>query len=581
MIIEFGTRVPLRQIGMSRHQGLTDRLFLWWAALSATAIVGIVFCGCLPEPRPAMGKHLAVERGIEYITLSRATDGEAGDDAVYTKQKLMPPPIPPEGGLVGYPADLWAVNTKDGARRLLAEDIQPLLFAPFAWDARRRLLVERRMPSSLAPSLPFTVFAVDVTNGQMDDLGGDDTVSGTVSPSAWWTLTIRETPAPHWWAVSAEGHAVDLGEPSRYLQFVGDQIYVKNASEELIRIDAQGVMTVVADGIPDTDSWQLFALSVGDLVILFRASGVVEWKLIGSANAGNIIGKDLYAWRSSRDGSQLGYTATTADGKSEARVLTPSAPPPREQVWELPPSRNAYSPNYLLVWRPNSDELWCLDNNQYPVVVKPGQAAVSSNRIAVGFRLVDASSPGSAPVIELNQLNDFSGDFFVDGGRWWVSRDPSAGGVVRLADASDPGGGTGIVLGEAGEQVTEIAVLETGKRLAVRMRRKDDLTPADLYTVDLSDGTKHLVATHVAQATYGTSRILARADASQSGDGSRLSIFDLSSGKESVIAENVAQLVVARPCAACLPLDSGARMLFTIQARFPFEQDGLWIGTLP
>ena len=62
-----------------------------------------------------MGKHILAERDIEYLTFSRAADGEAGEDAVFVKQKPDHPPIPADiGGDVGYPADLWAVGINRG-----------------------------------------------------------------------------------------------------------------------------------------------------------------------------------------------------------------------------------------------------------------------------------------------------------------------------------------------------------------------------------------------------------------------------------------------------------------------------------
>ena len=151
--------------------------------------------------------------------------------------------------------------------------------------------------------------------------------------------------------------------------------------------------------------------------------------------------------------------------------------------------------------------------------------------------------------------------------------------VIRLSDASNPDDGSGPVLASAGQGIGEVAVLESGRRLALTLGSGEE--PANLAIVDAVDGTVRIIATHVAQVSFGTNRILARSMANKGGDLSRLSLFDLGSGAESVIAENVARLVVARPCASCLPLDPGARVLFTVQARFPYERDGIWLGTLP
>src|SRR6185436_11510541 len=108
------------------------------------------------------------------------------------------------------------------------------------------------------------------------------------------------------------------------------------------------------------------------------------------------------------------------------------------------------------------------------------------------------------------------GDIFIDGGRWWVSKDPDDENVVRLSDANDPEGGNGMMLAGAGEGLSEIAVLESGRRLAMLLGGGEE--PKNLYTVDVSEGTIHAVATHVAQVCYGTNRILARSLAATSGD---------------------------------------------------------------
>jgi hypothetical protein len=253
-------------------------------------------------------------------------------------------------------------------------------------------------------------------------------------------------------------------------------------------------------------------------------------------------------------------------------------------MWEMPPARGGFGTGYAPIWRPGTDELWAIDDSLYPdvypVVLRRGEPPLVVDRAALTFRVIDASSPGP-PVQDLFApwLDPAFGQLFIDGSRWWVSKDPDDPAVIRLSDPSNPNDGGGIVLASAGQGINQVAVLESGKRLAFMLGSGEE--PDNLATVDAATGEVRIVATHVAQAAYGTGRILARSGASQGGDLSKLSLFDLTTGAESVIAENVAKMVVARPCATCLPLDPGARLLFTVQARFPFERDGIWLGVLP
>jgi hypothetical protein len=544
-------------------------------------VIGMACAGCLPEAKPAVGKHLVGVRDVGYVTWARGADGEASDDVVYIKQQNPPPPLPPEGGPVGYPADLWAVPAVGGPSRLVMKDMMPAQGAFLQWDAAGHLMAMRPAPSVYAPSLPHTLLAVDIATGNAEDLGGE-TYAG-LSPSGRWRIAVRETPQPRLWALSVDGLAVDIGSSETFARYVGDRIFFQNDQREVVRVENDGSTTVVSPALGPNDQYQVYAMAAGDLLaVIHPVYSGADWRLLGTTSGGTIVGENLYSFAPSRDGRKLGYVLTTADGRTEAHVLTPGATPPVDETWELPPPSSGL-PNYLMTWRPGTDEFWCLDNNQYPIVLKPGQAPIVSHRIAVvGVHVVDPASAGSKPIVSLYEpFNPDEFDFFFEGGRWWIAKDERDRGVVRLADASDPSGETGIVLGEAGEFVSEIAILEPGRRIAVSMRRMDDLAPPDVYTIDLIEGTKRVVATHAAQIVYGTNRVLVSQEANKAGDSGRLTLIDLNTGAQSVIAENVALMAVARPCPTCLPLDPGARTAFTIQARFPFEQDGVWTGVLP
>lgn len=552
------------------------------SALIGVVLGGAVVCaGCLPEAKPAVGKHLVGIRDVNYVTWSRGADGEPGDDVVYIKRKDPPTPAPPEGGPLGYPADLWAVPAGGGPSRRVLEDMMPAESAFLQWDARGHLLASRLSPSMYAPSVPHALLAVDIATGNADDLGGDVFAPGFSSPGRW-RLAIRETPQPRMWALSVDGLAVDVGPPDVFARSVGDRIYFQNDQREVVRVEVDGSKTVISTALAVYDQYSVFEMAAGELLVVRHAMYAgADWQLLGTASRGTIVGDNLYSFLPSRDGQKLGYVLTTPEGKTEAHVLTPGTRPPADEAWELPPPSSGL-PNYLLTWRPGTDELWCLDNNQYPIVVKPGQPPIVSKRIAGTVHIVDPSSPQSSPVIDVfRAANADDYDFFLEDGRWWIARDAQQGGTVRLADASDPSGATGIVIGEAGEFVPEVAILERGRRMALSVKRADDLTPPDIYTLDLTDGTKRIVATHVPQIVYGTNRVLVSEDANHAGDGARLTLIDLATGAGSVIAENVALMAVARPCPTCLPLDPGARTAFVIQARFPFAQDGVWSGILP
>jgi hypothetical protein len=565
----------------------------WRCAPGLVAVLALCVA-CLPEPRPVVGKHLLLERDIGYLTFSRAPDGEAGEDAVYVKQKPDHPPIPADqGGEVGYPADLWAIGTDGGERRLLVEEIQPLFFSPFVWDARRRLIVEKRQTPW--PDQLFDVLGVDIATGQVDKLGLDAGGSGgeyQLSPSGRWALVFRE--GSRRVAVSVDGVEIPLPNGT-YPQFIGDRIYFQDESRQLVRIEDDGTTAIIAD-VSTANNWSLVRLVSGEL--LFRTYGTwdteqwSDWQLLGTSYAGRSEGTAGFfdgTGSISPDGRRVAFNVYRSGPRGdteqvEVHVLTPDETPP-EQVWVLPPPKvPMFVSGVGLIWRPGTDEIWAIDSSAYPelypLVLRPGQAPVPLSRPALMFSVVDPSVPGGA-VQDLTRQSYYGhyGHIFIDGGRWWVSKDPGDLAVIRLSDASHPEDGGGIVLASAGQGINELAVLESGRRLAFTLGSGEE--PDNLATLDVFEGSVRIVATHVAQVAFGRDRLLARSSASKAGDSSTLSMFDLTTGKESIFAENVARMVVARPCATCLPLDPGARVLFTVQARFPFERDGIWLGTLP
>ena len=321
-----------------------------------------------PNRSRSLGKHILAERDIEYLTFSRAADGEAGDDAVYVKQKPDHPPIPTGvGGDVGYPADLWAVGTAGGERRLLVEDIQPLFFDPFsvgcAPPSDRRASYSRRRRRG----------CISCSGSTSRQVGSTTSASTTGAAAA--TFSCRRRGDGRSWsarapadrrtqqlAVSVDGAEVPIPTSgARQLLFVGDHIYFADESRQLVRIDDDGSTSVAAD-LAMAGNWHGRRHGGGRSARHLprrrdpRAVGS-NGSCSGPDHAGVIdrhrgllqraVSRPIAGGLRST-GSPVDV-ARRAPESVEVLVLTPDETPP-EQIWELPPPKVDTLPRRLMPW---------------------------------------------------------------------------------------------------------------------------------------------------------------------------------------------------------------------------------------
>lgn len=236
-----------------------------------------------------------------------------------------------------------------------------------------------------------------------------------------------------------------------------------------------------------------------------------------------------------------------------------------------------HEPPVDISFRPRSDELWCfIDQRQ--VIASPG-----------GFRLVlrasyTTSRLGGVPIPEAVVDPDEPrrrvprGGLFTSDGKRWVFR--SLGGQLRLGNADDPDSEAGVELSgpnRAGGAVQ----LDGPDRFAVLSAPGDDRV--DLQLLDLAQGeTPRFLARDVATWSLGRERVLAIArklgDRRATGD---LVLVDLVSGGETLLAHNVAEVALARPCDACDPTGPGQPFAYAVQTRVPYRTEGLWQSALP
>ena len=108
----------------------------------------------------------------------------------------------------------------------------------------------------------------------------------------------------------------------------------------------------------------------------------------------------------------------------------------------------------------------------------------------------------------------------------------------------------------------------------------------DLYLAEPPWDGRRLLVRDVARVIFGAGRALALVR-KIGGRGERgagagdMVLVDLASGAETLLARNVVDMALPRPCAGCDPLAAGAPVLYSVQARVPYRFDGLWLGTLP
>jgi hypothetical protein len=218
-------------------------------------------------------------------------------------------------------------------------------------------------------------------------------------------------------------------------------------------------------------------------------------------------------------------------------------------------------------WRPGHDEIWFqadLDTGGTAVWRwLPGEAPV---------RLTDG---GLATAFGISE-HSFAGAPFTPDGQFWLSVEPS--GIVAIRSIADAA-------------FTPYALNAVGTGLSGYLPLPDGRAISEVYTtypfhcdislVDPKQQTSTLLASNGHVVRVGSGRILALLNwvkATLSGD---LTLIDMATGEQTLLAENVFAVAIEPSPSEIEPLPSGARVAYLVRSRIAAPYDGLWVTTLP
>jgi hypothetical protein len=176
-----------------------------------------------------------------------------------------------------------------------------------------------------------------------------------------------------------------------------------------------------------------------------------------------------------------------------------------------------------------------------------------------------------------------SPDVFTRDGRHWFSMDGGSLPTVYVGSADDPTAPL-LPLNPRGTVTTINGQTDDG-RLLVGVWTLD-AQRKDIYLVDADAGTSRAIATAGHLVALGHTRALALLNWEVSRSTGDLTLIDLASGAQTVLAENVYDVAVDRGQSANVPpgtdaLAPGTRVAFLTNNRLASPWDGLWVASLP
>jgi hypothetical protein len=273
------------------------------------------------------------------------------------------------------------------------------------------------------------------------------------------------------------------------------------------------------------------------------------------------------------DGARLRVLDVATKQSIAAELVMPPIPSSRRMT----PSD---APLVEIEMRPGSAEVWSFVNERLHVLRPDGSLVVVTDarhsRVRIGrddgFGTLLESSPDP---VRITRPSIFTAD-----GRRWLFE--TAEQRFVLGDADDPTADGGLVIGDEQNTPTRnLADLDGGRRLALWLAPGNDRT--DLHLVDLATLQRRLLATDMTQVTFGQKRalVVARVLGHRSFAPGELLLVDLDGGGETRLGQNISEFAIEPVCSRCDVTGAGVTAAFVVQARIPFEYDGLYLAELP
>jgi hypothetical protein len=222
-------------------------------------------------------------------------------------------------------------------------------------------------------------------------------------------------------------------------------------------------------------------------------------------------------------------------------------------------------------WRPDRDEWWTQAGNGVVKIAEPGDLMTALP--------VDPGSSG-AP---LHRAGTDEYSMFTPDGQYWFLRGLDYDGPVYFASADDPTLAP-IPINSLGVRVTAYWTIGDGRLLATAAG--EDEGRQDLVLVDPAAGTSRLLAGGGQVVAVGQTRVLALLEWDGGRSSGKLTLIDLATGAQTVLAEDVYLATVDPGRSADVPpgtdvLATGTAIAFLSRGRFDSPYDGLWVTRLP
>ncbi len=557
--------------------------------------------GCLPEGGPGLGEPLITQRGLYGLVFAPARDdGPAG--VLYGRRASVPRPPPAAGEQTsaGWPEDLFYLG-EGAAPRLLLEDYA----GPSRWDAAGRLYVQRDFSFRFDPARESGVATFELWRFELPGAAGlllGRMAGIELSPAG--RRVVYGSAAGQWVLRTLDDREFPLPALGQH-QFVGEDLYFVSEGAILRVRDPEAPPALVLPG--RAASFQVRGQADGHLVLQI-ADAPEGWRIALVAAAGPEPTSQVLATT-----RPLAGPALAPDGRRVAWIERAGEPPSdrgRLRIRELdsgaeraveiglpPPPGPSAGPDLPLTpvparqvevdleFRPGSDQLWAFFEREVRVFDAAGQARLvrRRGRSRTGYtlpRFVDAERfQGGSSGVPSGARDPQRSSRFSSDGRFWTLIDDEENG--HLGPADDPAAPPIVRL--FGKGGFEPGVLEVGPGRQVAFWSSADADRNELQLADLGARTIRRLARNVSRLQFGGARVLLLGRASSgSGEGpGDLSLVELTTGAVTHLASNVTDFALEAACPLCDPTDPGARLVYVVNARFPWRYDGLWRGTLP
>jgi hypothetical protein len=557
------------------------------------AVLGNSLLGCLPVGEPPSGQQVVRDRSLTCAFFT-PSESEAVPSYLFTTGPHRASDIPPLGVWV---TDLYVHSYGEGAGtanglsslRPAVENVGPIQLgaigrSPASDNVGRLFLTTLQdQPGSSSGSYQLTRF---------------DPRSGTVGPDMAYSPRFSASRARVFAGDRTNGVLVDpdgshelpgasdgifIGEDLYYLAVVRPHPFGQPTSSTLIRIkpgaeaevlrsvSSSGSLTFTAIEGSQTQPHLLihqtpapspqpgfFMLDLDTLAASPLPSDLANASLSSTSPSGRWL---LFATWSGTADEPPTETQTLLDWTTGARL-------------ELPPLLGDQSPIGLgprAQWRPDLDELWIPSGPGAVRVVAPGD----------GVRDVSLPAGLGLTLVQRADTQDYSA--FMPDGRHCFLRGSSYDGplYVGSVDALDS---APVQINPQGTWTKDYWDIGDG-RFLIGASVEDD-SRQELLLVDPGAGTSRSLAGGGQLVAVGSTRALALLAWDGGRSSGTLTLIDLASGGQTVLAEDVYLAALdpghfADVAPGTDPLAVGTQIAFLSRGRFASSYDGLWVTRLP